>query len=74
VKANLSDKTVETAKVEPAWYAAICLAGEAGLRAGEVRALRWGDDVDMTARTLTVNQQIRHLRWMGHKRNDETML
>jgi hypothetical protein len=50
------------------------LGGEAGLRAGEVRALRWGDDVDMTARTLTVNQQLRHLRWMGHKRNDETML
>src|SRR5262249_11722754 len=23
------------------WYAAVCLAGEAGLRVGEVKALRW---------------------------------
>jgi integrase len=41
------------------WYAAVCLAGEAGLRAGEVRALRWKEDVDMLAGTITVNQQIR---------------
>jgi integrase len=40
------------------WYAAVCLAGEAGLRVGEVRALRWKEDVDMLAGT-TVNQQIR---------------
>jgi len=39
------------------WYAAMCLAGEAGLRVGEVKALRWREDVDMIARTLTVNQQ-----------------
>jgi integrase len=52
-------RILEAAKVEPEWYAAICLAGEAGLRAGEIRALRWQEDVDMTARTITVNQQIR---------------
>jgi integrase len=40
------------------WYAAVCLAGEAGLRVGEVRALRW-DDVDMKAGTITVARQRR---------------
>ena len=44
----------------PDWYAAVCLAGEAGLRVGEVRALRWREDVDMVAKTITVNQQSRH--------------
>jgi integrase len=39
------------------WYAAVCLAGEAGLRVGEVKALRWREDVDLIARTLTVRQQ-----------------
>jgi integrase len=53
-------RILDAAKVEePEWYAGICLAGEAGLRAGEIRGLRWNDDVDMTARTITVNQQIR---------------
>ena len=42
------------------WYAAACLAGEAGLRVGEVKALRWREDVDLVAGTITVNQQIRH--------------
>jgi integrase len=40
-------------------YAATCLAGEAGLRVGEVKALRWREDVDLVARTITVNQQMR---------------
>ena len=35
----------------------MCLAGEAGLRSGEVKALRWREDVDLIARTITVNQQ-----------------
>jgi integrase len=39
------------------WYTAACLAGEAGLRIGEVRALRWREDVDLIAGTITVNQQ-----------------
>jgi len=43
----------------PAVYAAACLAGEAGLRVGEVKALRWREDVDLVARTITVNQQMR---------------
>jgi integrase len=34
----------------PEWYAGACLAGEAGLRIGEVKALRWREDVDMIAR------------------------
>jgi integrase len=47
-------------KAGPEWYAAACLAGEAGLRVGEVKALRWREDVDLVAGTLTVNQQVRH--------------
>lgn len=31
-----------------AWYAALCLAGEARLRVGEIKALRWREDVDLT--------------------------
>jgi len=46
-------------KEGPAVYAAVCLAGEAGLRVGEVKGLRWREDVDLVARTLTVNQQMR---------------
>ncbi len=51
-------RLLAAAKIEGEdWYAAVCLAGEAGLRVGEVKALRWREDVDMIARTLTVNQQ-----------------
>src|SRR5678815_5041638 len=39
------------------WYAAVCLAGEAELRVGEIKALRWREDVDLIARTITVNRQ-----------------
>jgi integrase len=46
------------AKLGPRWFAAVCLAGEAGLRVGEVKAIRWREDIDMTARTVTVNQQV----------------
>jgi integrase len=42
---------------DPMWYAACCLAGEAGLRVGEIRALDWKRDVDLVAGTLTVNRQ-----------------
>jgi integrase len=42
----------------PTWYTAVVLAGEAGLRVGEVKGLRW-DDVDLVGRSLTVQQQIR---------------
>lgn len=44
---------------DPVVYAAACLAGEAGLRVGEVKALRWREDVDLVARTITINQQMR---------------
>ena len=45
--------------LDPMWYAACCLAGEAGLRVGEIRALDWKRDVDMVAGTITVNKQTR---------------
>jgi integrase len=45
--------------LDPIWYAAVCLAGEAGLRVGEIRALDWRRDVDLVAGTITVNQQTR---------------
>jgi integrase len=41
------------------WFAAVCLAGEAGLRVGEVKGLLW-EHVDLIGGTLTVEQQIRH--------------
>lgn len=44
---------------KPEWWIGVCLAGEAGLRVGEVKALRWSD-VDLRAATLTVAQQVRH--------------
>jgi integrase len=51
-------RLLRAAKIEGAdWYAAVCLAGEAGLRSGEVKALRWREDVDLIAKTITVNQQ-----------------
>ncbi|MFN0252823.1 MAG: tyrosine-type recombinase/integrase, partial [Kofleriaceae bacterium] len=51
-------RLLAAAKIEgPEWYAAVCLAGEAGLRSGEVKALRWREDVDLIAKTITVNQQ-----------------
>lgn len=54
-------RLLAAAKLEGAdWYAAVCLAGEAGLRSGEVKALRWREDVDMIAKTITVNQQTCH--------------
>ncbi len=53
-------RLLEAAKTEgPEWYAAACLAGEAGLRIGEVRALRWIEDVDLVAGTITVHEQTR---------------
>ncbi len=39
-------------------YAAVCLAGEAGLRVGEIKALLWRE-VDLVARTLIVSRQMR---------------
>ena len=54
-------RLLAAAKAEsPEWYAAVCLAGEAGLRVGEVKALRWREDVDLIAKTITVNQQTRN--------------
>ena len=51
-------RLLAAAKTEgPEWYAAACLAGEAGLRSGEVKALRWREDVDLIAKTITVNHQ-----------------
>jgi integrase len=53
-------RILDAAKKEgPAVYAGACLAGEAGLRVGEIKALRWREDVDLVARTVTVNQQMR---------------
>lgn len=47
---------------EPEYVVAILLALEAGLRIGEIKALRWKEDIDMRARTITVNQQVRPVK------------
>lgn len=43
---------------EPEWAVAVCLAGEAGLRVGEIKALTW-NEVDRIAETITVSRQMR---------------
>jgi integrase len=54
-------RLLAAAKVEgDEWYAAVALAGEAGLRVGEIKALRWREDVDMIAKTITVSRQVRN--------------
>lgn len=50
---------VAAREADPMWRVAVSLAGEAGLRVGEVKALRW-EDVDLIGRTITVRQQMRH--------------
>ncbi len=51
-------RLVAAAKAEAeVWHVAVCLAGEAGLRIGEVKELKWREDVDMIAKTITVNRQ-----------------
>jgi len=43
----------------PSWLAAVCLGGECGLRAGEIRGLRWREDVDLVGRVISINRQLR---------------
>jgi integrase len=58
-------RLLEAAKEEgPQWLVAVCLAGEAGLRVGEVRGLRWSD-VDLVAGTITVAQQLSNRQVVG---------
>ncbi len=40
------------------WHLAACLAAEAGLRIGEIRALEW-TDIDLVGGTITVSRQSR---------------
>ena len=47
------DRLVDAAKEEPDWLAAILVAGDAGLRLGEILALQW-EDIDLKTGTLTV--------------------
>ena len=54
------DALANAAKAEPDWYTAIVLAGDAGLRMGEILALAW-DDLDFRNGTLTVL----HSNWLG---------
>ncbi len=49
------------AQKDPTWYAPILVAGECGLRCGEVLGLKWGD-IDVKAQCLNVRRTI----WNGH--------
>jgi integrase len=42
------------------WYVAALLAGDEGLRAGEIRALEWETGIDLVGKTITVMQQSWH--------------
>jgi integrase len=51
-------RILASARIEgPDWYAAACLAGEGGLRSGEIKALRWREHVDLISRMVMVKQQ-----------------
>lgn len=47
-------------RLGPMYHAAACIAGEGGARVGEIKALEWERDVDMVAKTITINAQTRH--------------
>ncbi len=47
------EQLVAASSVEPDWHAAVLVAGEAGLRLGELLALEWGD-IDFRNGLLTV--------------------
>jgi len=51
-------RLLDAAKHEPEWYAMLVVALRAGLRRGELRALRWSD-VDFDRRILHVRQTFR---------------
>lgn len=55
------EQTVTAAQTEPDWQTAVVVAGEAGLRLGEILALEWGD-IDVKAGLLTVMRT----DWRGH--------
>lgn len=55
------ERLVSASASEPDWQAAVLVAGEAGLRLGEVLALEWGD-IDLKVGTLTVMRT----DWRGH--------
>jgi integrase len=54
------DALTKAARVEPEWCMAIMVAGDAGLRMGEILALQW-DDIDFRNGTITVLRN----NWMG---------
>lgn len=51
------ERNLSLARTKRLTYAAACLAGEAGLRIGEIRALKWREDVDLPNRYLTISRQ-----------------
>ncbi len=56
-------RLLDAARAEgPEWYAAVCLAGDGGLRIGEVKGLRWREDVNLIAGTMTIKRQIQEGR------------
>ncbi len=48
------------------WSTGVMLAGEAGMRVGEVLALAW-TDLDLVACTITIARQIRRRRRRPHE-------
>jgi integrase len=55
------ERLVASAKADSGAYLAVLLAGEAGLRCGEIQALEWSD-VDLGKRQLRIERS----EWKGH--------
>lgn len=53
-----------TKRLYPQWHTFTVLGFTLGMRPGELRPLRWGDDVDLDAGTLTIRRSQR-LRYVG---------
>jgi integrase len=56
--ADLARLIAAAAAHSPMALVAVLLACDAGARVGEIKALRWKEDVDLVARTITINQQV----------------
>ncbi len=64
---------VDAASAEPIWYAAIVLAADAGLRRGELRALRWADLNEVANKLVIARSRWRNIETSPKSRKPRTV-